>query len=120
MTNHYDFKEVEMRRNLLRESISYGTRRSVVHTAIITSTIVGTILNLINQLPNLLNHTPLSPMKIFLNYLTPYLVATIGAIRMCFQFESKMQKRSNPEPTSDLQGCSSPSTLKNPTDVQTR
>jgi len=90
-----------MRKNLIRECISYGTRRSVVHTAIITSFIVGTILNLINQFPNILSHSPLSPMKIFLNYLTPYMVTTVGAIRMCFQFEDKLKKGNTPESLSD-------------------
>jgi ABC-type transport system involved in Fe-S cluster assembly fused permease/ATPase subunit len=109
--------EVEMMRsNLFQKSIHYGTRKSVIHTAIITAMIVGTILNLINQFPNLLRGKPLSPVKIFLNYLTPYMVATVGAIRMCFQFESKMQNGSDPTSTSGLEQCSSLSSKKDPTD----
>jgi hypothetical protein len=104
-----------MRKNLIRECIAYGTRRSVVHTAIITSLIVGTVLNLINQFPNILSHSPLSPIKIFLNYLTPYMVATVGAIRMCFQFEDTFKKGNNPESLSDPERSPS-STQKDPTD----
>ncbi len=67
--------------------LSYASRHSVIRTSLSTSAVVGTILNLINQFPNLLNHTPLSPLRIGLNYLTPYLVATIGAVRMCLHYE---------------------------------
>jgi hypothetical protein len=90
-----------MRKNLLGRCFYFGTRRNVLQTAIITSLIVGTILNLINQFPNFLDHKPLSPVKILLNYLTPYMVTTVGAIRMCFQFENKIEKGSHSESVSD-------------------
>lgn len=81
---------------------SHATRRPVIHTALITSAIVGTILNLYNQFPHLLTHTALSPVKVALNYVTPYIVATVGAVRMCCQFDEKKQKIENPEnPLSD-------------------
>jgi len=104
-----------MRKNLLKKSFYYGTRRNVVQTAIITAMIVGTILNLINQFPNLLNHKPLSPVKILLNYLTPYMVTTVGAIRMCFQFENKIQKVSSPESISNTKESSPLSSQKDKT-----
>lgn len=98
------------RKNRLQKSLYYGTRKNVVHTAIITAMIVGTILNLINQFPNLLKHKPMSPVKILLNYLTPYMVTTVGAIRMCFQFESKTQMGRDPEPAPDPEKRSALST----------
>lgn len=51
----------------------------IVATAIRVALVVGTLLNLINQGPELLSHVGISWHKIAMNYLVPYCVATYSA-----------------------------------------
>lgn len=54
--------------------------RGIVRRSLILATIVGTILNVINQGDALLGGTPLVAWKIALTYCVPYCVATYGAV----------------------------------------
>jgi hypothetical protein len=51
----------------------------IVATASRVALVVGTLLNLINQGPELLAHVGISWHKIAMNYLVPYCVATYSA-----------------------------------------
>ena len=51
----------------------------IAATAIRVALVVGTLLNLINQGPELLAHSGVNWHKIAMNYLVPYCVATYSA-----------------------------------------
>jgi hypothetical protein len=51
----------------------------IVATAVRVALVVGTLLNLINQGPELLSHVGISWQKIAMNYVVPYCVATYSA-----------------------------------------
>lgn len=51
----------------------------IVGTAARVSLLVGTVLNLVNQGPELLSHKGISWPRIAMNYIVPYCVATYSA-----------------------------------------
>ena len=62
----------------LRQATSDGVpRRSLV-----VALVVGSILNMINQWDGLFGDAALDVLRLCLNYVVPYLVATYGAVSM--------------------------------------
>ncbi len=51
----------------------------IVATAVRVSLLIGTVLNLINQGPELLAHSRISWPRIGMNYIVPFCVATYSA-----------------------------------------
>jgi Mg/Co/Ni transporter MgtE len=66
----------DARDSLLSLALSNGVPRR----AFLTALVVGTVLGLINQGDVMLAGQPPNLVKVALNYLVPYLVATYGAV----------------------------------------
>lgn len=63
-----------------RTSWEVVMERGVVKTALIVAAVAGTLLNLINQGPQLMRGQPLDVARLLLTYVVPYVVSTIGAV----------------------------------------
>jgi len=59
--------------------------KKVVINAVKVSAVVGTVLNMINQGPDLYQGNPIVWWKIVLNYAVPYLVASYSAAKIQLQ-----------------------------------
>lgn len=72
----------------------YG-KKSLQKRSLIVCLIVGTVLNGINQGPEIVGGEEISVLKVFLTYLVPYCVATYGAI------SALMASKTEKQPDSD-------------------
>lgn len=68
----------EVLRDFLRAALSVD----IVRAAVKLSLVVGTVLNLVNQGPELSAGLQVDWMKVALNYIVPYCVATYSAARV--------------------------------------
>lgn len=55
--------------------------RRIAVNAVKVSLVIGTVLNIINQGENVLHGQPIAWAHVFLNYFTPYCVATWSAAK---------------------------------------
>jgi ABC-type sulfate transport system permease component len=55
--------------------------RRIAINAVKVSLVIGTVLNIINQGENILHGLPIAWAHVFLNYFTPYCVATWSATK---------------------------------------
>ena len=62
----------------LRQATSDGVPRR----SLLVALVVGSILNMINQWDGLFGDAALDVLRLCLNYVVPYLVATYGAVSM--------------------------------------
>ena len=62
----------------LRQAMSNGVPRR----SLLVALVVGSILNMINQWDGLFGDAALDVLRLCLNYVVPYLVATYGAVSM--------------------------------------
>lgn len=67
---------------------------AIVRNAVKVSLVVGTILNVLNQGPALIEGQPLAISQLLVNYLVPYLVSSYSAARN----EIDRRKRSSGAP----------------------
>lgn len=61
--------------------LALATRAQSVKAALRVAVVVGTFLNAVNNGPPLWSHSPVSPWRVALNYLVPFLVASYSAAR---------------------------------------
>jgi len=66
--------------NTWRRALHLAMSDGVPLRALYMALLIGTILNLINQGDALVHGAPLHWTKLFLTYLTPYIVSTHGAV----------------------------------------
>ncbi|MBX2881628.1 MAG: hypothetical protein KTR32_16905 [Granulosicoccus sp.] len=67
-----------MPRNALKVFKTFAVQRN----ALIIAAIAGTLLNCINQLPDIINGHPINLLKLLLTYLVPYSVSLVSAIML--------------------------------------
>jgi methyl-accepting chemotaxis protein len=66
---------------ILREWLLLARDRSIVRTAMRIALIAGTLLNVINQGPQIIHGAGMDWGKLLLTYLVPYVVSTISAVQ---------------------------------------
>lgn len=72
--------------------LSIAMRPAILKRSIIVAIIVGTILNLINQVDVLMGSTAFNLLKCLLTYLVPFCVSTYGSVTAIREMEMEMQR----------------------------
>lgn len=66
----------------VREWLGLARRGDVVRPALKIAIVAGTLLNAVNQGPQLLRGQPIVLSKVLLTFVVPYVVSTISAVNM--------------------------------------
>jgi len=66
-------------------------RRDVQRRALIISLIAGTLLNCINQIPELMAGEPINIVKFLLTYLVPYSVSAYSSVKTITDAQRKAE-----------------------------
>ena len=72
--------------------LSIAMRPAILKRSIIVAIIVGTILNLINQVDVLMGSTAFNLLKCLLTNLVPFCVSTYGSVTAIREMEMEMQR----------------------------
>jgi hypothetical protein len=81
----------------MNELLRVAVSASIVKNSIKIALVVGAILNLINQGPNIFQGEPVSWPHLLLNFLVPYCVASYSAAKNLVQIRKGLEDRSNSE-----------------------
>ncbi len=74
-----------------RRVLSYATAAGIPRRSLVVATVVGTLLNLINQGDALLGAESINWLKAVLTYIVPYCVSTYGAVSYRITIEDQQQ-----------------------------